>query len=129
MDDIKKDPFEEYIRQTEPSRRELGYAWYTAIGLQAVDGLETSDYLKETARKNIEGKITLPEAGKLIESYYKESSEKTHVRWKKQDIEIPGAFSNKTKQHIQILYAEFGNEQFFGRTEVMNMLGITASPA
>ena len=40
MDDIKKDPFEEYIRQTEPSKRELGYAWYTAMGLQAVDGLE-----------------------------------------------------------------------------------------
>jgi len=45
MDDIKKDPFEEYIRQSEPSKRELGYAWYTAMGLQAVDGLETSDYI------------------------------------------------------------------------------------
>ena len=33
MDDIKKDPFEEYIRQSEPDKRELGYAWYTAIGL------------------------------------------------------------------------------------------------
>ena len=86
MDDIKKDPFEEYIRQTEPSKRELGYAWYTAMGLQAVDGLETSDYLKETARKNIEGKITLPEAGKLIESYYKESSEKSEDRTKEADI-------------------------------------------
>ena len=38
-------------------------------------------------------------------------------------------FSNKTKQHIQILFAEFGNDKFFGRTEVMNMLEITASPA
>ena len=47
----------------------------------------------------------------------------------KQDIEIPEAFSNKTKQHIHILYAEFGNDKFFGRTEVMNMLEITASPA
>ena len=45
MDDIKKDPFEEYIRQSEPTKRELGYAWYTAMGLQAVDGLDTSDYL------------------------------------------------------------------------------------
>ena len=45
MDDIKKDPFEEYIRQSEPSKRELGYAWYTAMGLQAVDGLEASDYI------------------------------------------------------------------------------------
>ena len=47
MDDIKKDPFEEYIRQSEPTKRELGYAWYTAMGLQAVDGLDTSDYLKK----------------------------------------------------------------------------------
>ena len=46
MTDIKKDPFEEYIKQTEPSKHELGYAWYTAIGLQAVDGLKTSDYLR-----------------------------------------------------------------------------------
>ena len=28
--------FEEYIRQGEPQKREKGYAWQTAIGLQAV---------------------------------------------------------------------------------------------
>ncbi len=86
MDDIKKDPFEEYIRQTEPSKRELGYAWYTAMGLQAVDGLETSDYLKRTAQKNIEGEITLSEAGRLIEDYYNESSERRGDRAKEADI-------------------------------------------
>ena len=86
MDDIKKDPFEEYIRQSEPSKRELGYAWYTAMGLQAVDGLETSDYLKNTARKNIEGEITLSEAGRLIESYYEESKERDIERTKEADI-------------------------------------------
>lgn len=73
MNDIKKDPFEEYIRQMEPGKRELGYAWYTAIGLQAVDGLTTSDYLKKTAQDNIAGKLTLLEANQLIESYYEES--------------------------------------------------------
>lgn len=86
MDDIEKDPFEEYIRQSEPSKRELGYAWYTAMGLQAVDGLETSDYLKNTARKNIEGAITLSEAGRLIESYYEESKEIDVDRTKEADI-------------------------------------------
>lgn len=86
MDDIKKDPFEEYIRQTEPSKRELGYAWYTAMGLQAVDGLETSNFLKNTARKNIEGEITLYEAGRLIESYYEEAKEKDSDRTKEADI-------------------------------------------
>lgn len=54
--------FEEYIRQSEPHKREKGYAWQTAIGLQAVDGLKTSDYLRQTARQHIEGDLckTLP---------------------------------------------------------------------
>lgn len=51
--------FDEYIRQGEPQQREKGYAWQTAIGLQAVDGLKPSDYLIETARKDIEGEITI----------------------------------------------------------------------
>ena len=62
--------FDEYIRQGEPQKREKGYAWQTAIGLQAVDGLMPSDYLIETARKDIEGEITIDEAEQLIRSYY-----------------------------------------------------------
>ena len=55
----------------------------------------------------------------------------THIRWadQKQDIDIPDSVTNKTKQHIQLLFKEFGYERFFGRTEVMNILQITASPA
>ena len=62
--------FDEYIRQGEPAQREAAYAWSTAIGLQAVDGLKTSDYLNELARRNIEGEITIDEVGKLLDSYY-----------------------------------------------------------
>lgn len=42
---MDKDPFKEYIKQSEPNKRDKGYAWHTAIGLQAVDGLKTSKYL------------------------------------------------------------------------------------
>ena len=63
--------FEEYIRQSEPHRREKGYAWQTAIGLQAVDGLKPSEYLKEKARQHIEGDITIDEVKQLVDSYYK----------------------------------------------------------
>lgn len=42
---MDKDPFKEYIRQSEPDKRDKGYAWHTAIGLQAVDGLKNSKYL------------------------------------------------------------------------------------
>ena len=62
--------FDEYIRQGEPDKREKASIWQTAIGLQAVDGLKTSDYLKETARKHIEGDIDIDQARELIKSYY-----------------------------------------------------------
>ena len=80
MSDMRKDPFSEYIHHVEPSRKALGYAWYTAIGLQAVDGLQTSEYLRQTAQDNIEGKITLSEANRRIESYYRESAEQGEDR-------------------------------------------------
>ena len=62
--------FDEYIRQGEPDKREKASIWQTAIGLQAVDGLQTSDYLKETARKHVEGEINIDEARNLIRTYY-----------------------------------------------------------
>ena len=62
--------FDEYIRQGEPAQREKAGYWQTAIGLQAVDGLKTSDYLQNTARRHIEGEITIDEARDLVNQYY-----------------------------------------------------------
>ena len=62
--------FDEYIRQGEPAQRERADAWRVAIGLQAVDGLKTSEYLQETARRNIEGEISIDEARELVKQYY-----------------------------------------------------------
>ena len=69
---MEKDPFKEYLRESEPDKAHKGYAWSTAIGLQAVDGLKPSEYLIDTAIQNIEGKITMKEAQSLIDSYYEE---------------------------------------------------------
>ena len=66
--------FDEYIRQGEPDQKEKASIWQTAIGLQAVDGLKTSDYLKETARKHIEGDIDIDQARELIKTYYQSKS-------------------------------------------------------
>ena len=67
---MNRDPFKEYIKQSEPDRRSRGYAWHTAIGLQAVDGLKPSKYLIDTAIQNIEGNITIKEAQETIDRYY-----------------------------------------------------------
>ena len=63
--------FEEYLKAKEPGKREKAGLWGAAIGLQKVDGLETSAYLAETARRNIEGEISMEEAGRLIGAYYR----------------------------------------------------------
>lgn len=70
---MDKDPFKEYLRESEPDKVSKGYAWSTAIGLQAVDGLRPSKYLIDTAIQNIEGEITIKEAQDLIDSYYREN--------------------------------------------------------
>ena len=70
---MNNDPFKEYIKESEPSKRVKGYAWHTAIGLQAVDGLETSEYLAHTAARNIEGEISFDEVSALLQAYYKEN--------------------------------------------------------
>ncbi len=67
--------FDAYIRQGEPDKCEKASIWRTAIGLQAVDGLQTSEYLRETAIKHIEGEIDIDEARQLIQTYYQS---KTH---------------------------------------------------
>ena len=69
---MNRDPFKEYIKESEPTKRDKGYAWHTAIGLQAVDGLRTSEYLVHTAVRNIEGEISFEEANALLQAYYEE---------------------------------------------------------
>lgn len=70
---MNEDPFREYIKNSEPDKKEKGYVWHTAIGLQAVDGLQTSEYLAHTAIRNIEGEISFGEANALLQSYYEEN--------------------------------------------------------
>lgn len=69
--------FDEYIRNGEPGKKEKASAWKTAIGLQAVDGLQTSEYLKDTAVKHIEGDISIDEVKSLINGYYESKTVRT----------------------------------------------------
>lgn len=76
----KKSPFEidfdSYIRQGEPDKKEKSIAWAIATGLQQVDGLTPSTYLYKTAKRNIEGEITIEEARALVDSYYETKTDR-----------------------------------------------------
>jgi fido (protein-threonine AMPylation protein) len=82
---MQTDPFKEYLKQQEPDKKYKGYAWQTAIGLQAVDGLKPSEYLVDAAIQNIESKITLDEVKNLLDSYYEEKPQKNHDRTEEAD--------------------------------------------
>ena len=82
---------EEYIRQGEPGKVEKSEAWQTAIGLQAVDGLKTSEYLLNTAKEHIEGNITIDEAQKRIQSYYEQRTERNEMEDATKEADIVSA--------------------------------------
>ncbi len=95
---MQYDPFKEYIKEVEPSKKDKGYAWHTAIGLQAVDGLRPSQYLIDTAIKNIEGDISIDEAAQLLTSYYEENP--------KQDIDDRTEEADKVSLRIAKILSE-----------------------
>lgn len=78
----------EYIKLGEPKPEEKTVAWQTAIGLQAVDGLTTSEYLLEMAKENIEGKITIKEANARISNYYEERSDRYAIETGTKEADI-----------------------------------------
>lgn len=90
---------DEYIRQGEVDRAEKSAAWQTAIGLQDVDGLQTSDYLLETAKEHIEGKIDISTAQKRIRSYYEQRNERLTAEQDTMEADIVAS-------HIAELLAE-----------------------
>ena len=66
-----------YFKAEEPGRRERADAWATAIGLQKVDGLTPSQFLFDTAKDHIEGRITQNQARRRIHDYYSAQGEMT----------------------------------------------------
>ncbi|MCQ2555698.1 MAG: antitoxin VbhA family protein [Clostridia bacterium] len=130
---MDRDPFENYIKGSEPDKRDKAYAWRTAIGLQAVDGLLPSKYLIDIALRNIEGDISFDEAGELLQSYYKKNS-KSDIEVEKSDIErqladINELLGTKTTMHIRTIFEQCGNDSIFGRSVIEEITGLKSSRA
>ena len=89
---------DEYIRQGEPQQRERSEAWKVAIGLQQVDRLQTSEYLLDTAKRHIEGDISIGEAKELIDSYYQSTPQSA-----KTNDELPPKCKICTLEEVAVL--------------------------
>ena len=117
IDDLHKDPFEEYLKIGEPEKADKVYAWQTAVGLQDVDKLSTSDYLMNTARENIEGEISIDEAKRRIDSYYKEPAEHKPERTEEADkvsVRIAEILSEKSFVFSPTQYISIHRRLFLG---------------
>lgn len=110
---------EQYIRQGEPGKTEKTYAWKTAIGLQAVDGLKTSAYLLQTAKDHIEGSITIDTAQRRIESYYQSRENRREAEQETEEADrvaarIAKELSEKTFQFSPAEYLMIHRRLFLG---------------
>lgn len=63
-----------YETKTEYSKEYKESCWNAAIGLQQVDGLEVSDYLRELSYKEIEGELTHYEIEELLYKKYEDEN-------------------------------------------------------
>lgn len=73
--------FDEYLNDKDLDKRERAKLWRTSIGLQSVDNLRVSDFLIETARKHIEGKISIDEVSKMIDEHYAQKRKQPKQDW------------------------------------------------
>ena len=64
--------FDEYLNDKDLGKRERAKLWRVSIGLQAVDNLRVSNFLIETARKHIEGLISMDEVTQMIDEHYEQ---------------------------------------------------------
>lgn len=110
--------FEEYIRQGDVTQRERAENWQVAIGLQAVDNLHVSDYLRQTAEEHIAGNITQEEVEGRIAAYYKtEEGRKEETDTDEADMvsaRIVKALSRKSFTLSPSYYAAIHKELFSG---------------
>ena len=120
-DSLKNNPneFDEYLQQNEPQKRERAEAWGVAIGLQAVDGLTPSSYLVETAKRHIEGDISIDEVRDLIDSYYRTKSERDSADEGKEEADkvsanITKLINEKTFSFSPVGYAGIHRRVFEG---------------
>ena len=62
--------FAEFKDDPDPEVRQRASNWSVAIGLQDVDHLSVSQFLIDTAKRNIRGEITQEEVARLMEEYH-----------------------------------------------------------
>lgn len=78
-EDKYPDFYETYLYAAEPEVTERALSWDIAVGLQAVDGLEVSEYLRDVADEHISGYISMDEVQQRVAAYYAEHANRSEA--------------------------------------------------
>ena len=111
----KYDDFDQYLLQGEPGKRDKAQAWKTAIGLQEVDGLTPSAYLLETAKRHIDGDITIDEVRSLLDSYYNTKSDRSDDAARSEEADKVSANITKLLNEQTFSFSSSGLAAIHGR--------------
>ena len=112
---MKYDEFDQYLLQSEPGKRNKAQAWKTAIGLQEVDGLTPSAYLLETAKRHIDGDISIDEVRHLLDSYYNTKNDRTDFDNKTEEADKVSANITKLLNEQTFSFSSVGLAAIHGR--------------
>jgi len=111
----KYEDFDQYLLQGEPGKRDKAQAWKTAIGLQDVDGLTPSAYLLETAKRHIDGDITIDEVRHLLDSYYNTKSDRSDDTARSEEADKVSANITKLLNEQTFSFSPAGLAAIHGR--------------
>lgn len=126
--------YSEYIIQGEPDKGERVRNWMAAIGLQEVDDLKPSQYLLDTVRQNIEGKVTLEEVRRLVDQYYitkegLQQEKRTEEAGQESTQEKAGSTQESTQETNkctqEMILDEIRMHPFTTREQLAKIVGIT----
>ena len=112
---MKYEEFDQYLLQSEPGKRDKAQAWKTAIGLQEVDGLTPSAYLLETAKRHIDGDITIDEVRHLLDSYYNTKSDRSDDTARSEEADKVSANITKLLNEQTFSFSPAGLAAIHGR--------------
>ncbi len=109
MTDTLCNNFKEFLKQGEANKVKKVKIWEMAIGLQQIDDkLIPSNYLIETAKKNIKGDISIEEVKKRIDNYY----EKIPIKDKKNKEEEADKVSTRIVELLNEQTFVFSPEEY-----------------
>lgn len=101
----------EYAEDIKPSGYVKQLQWNVAIGLQKVDNLKPSKFLKKLIKENVEGNLTIEEVEKELKEYYTKKENEDEINHNELECDFVSAriveLLNEDKFELSVDYLKY----------------------